>query len=390
MYDRLLVPPEISFFLFGARGTGKTTWTRAAFPGATRFDLRDAGEYLRLLGDPEAFGRALARLTPGTLVVVDEVQRIPELLNEVHRAIEERGLRFVLLGSSTRSLRRAGVNLLGGPATRRTMGPLLPVELGADFDLDRALGIGTLPIVWTSSAPEEALEGYVEAYLSEEIAQEGLVRDLAPFVRALPVAALLHGRKVNVSNVARDAMVGRKTVEGYLDILEDTLVAWRLPGYEPRLRVRERSLPKLYVVDAGLARAMRRLRRGATSPERGALFEGWAANVLRTTFEATTRDVEMSYWSPAGSLTEVDFVLRRDDGSGGDEHVAIETKTAAAHGGPDLKGLRAIAGLPGLRRRILLLAGLRRDERTLDGIDVLTVRTFLDELAAGTLFAPAP
>ena len=145
--------------------------------------------------------------------------------------------------------------------------------------------------------------------------------------------------------------------------------------------MRERSLPKLYVVDAGLARAMRRLRREATPPERGALFKGLVANTLRTTFAATTRDVEMSYWSPAQSGTEVDFVLRRED-----EHVAIETKLAANFGSADLKGLRAIAELPGLRRRVLLLAGAMRDSRTEDGIEVWTMATFVAALAAGALF----
>src|SRR3990170_8709819 len=152
-YPRLLVPPKQSFFLFGMRGVGKSTWARQEFPQAVRFDLLDEGLYQSYLREPRLFGRELARVAPGTWIVLDEVQRLPALLNEVHRSIEERGLRFVLLGSSARKLKQAGTNLLAGRALRRVMSPLLPQELGADFDLDDALRPPTPPPPFFSPSP---------------------------------------------------------------------------------------------------------------------------------------------------------------------------------------------------------------------------------------------
>ena len=186
-------------------------------------------------------------------MVVDEVQRLPSLLNEVHRLIETRRLRFVLLGSSARKLKAAGVNLLAGRALRKTMFPLTAAELGPAFDLDRVLRHGSIPLVWTSDAPRDVLEAYAQLYLREEIRAEALVRNLPGFVRFLPVAALFNGQVINVAGIARETGVARTTVHGYLDILEDTLLVFRLPAYESRPRVRERRLPKLYWVDPGRA-----------------------------------------------------------------------------------------------------------------------------------------
>jgi uncharacterized protein len=237
------VPPG-SFFLVGLRGVGKSTWIREQLPDAHRFDLLDEAIYQGLLADPAPFAGELRRLDPGSWVVVDEVQRLPGLLNEVHRFIEQHGLRFALLGSSARKLRPAGVNLLGGRALWREMLPLTPEELGGDFDLERTLEIGALPLVLDSDSPRETLRAYVQLYLREEIKGEALVRNLPGFARFLPVAGLFHGQLLNVAGIARDAGVARTTVEGYLGVLEDTLLARRLPAHEARLRVRERKHPQ--------------------------------------------------------------------------------------------------------------------------------------------------
>ena len=213
--------------------------------------------------------------------MVDEVQRLPNLLNEVHRFIEERQLKFALLGSSARKLKAAGVNLLAGRALRKTMFPLTPSELGDDFNLEAALRWGTIPLVWVSDERGEVLQSYVQLYLKEEIRAEALVRNLPGFARFLPIAALCHGEVVNISGLARDCGVARTTVQGYLDILEDTLLAFRLPGFEARLRVRERRHPKLYWVDPGLVRTVKKLRGPIAPEERGALFEGWVLHLLR-------------------------------------------------------------------------------------------------------------
>jgi predicted AAA+ superfamily ATPase len=373
--------PSGSFFLFGLRGVGKSTWIRSQLPQAHRFDLLDEGLYQDLLADPGPFAGALRRLDPQSWVVVDEVQRLPGLLNEVHRFIEERGLRFALLGSSARKLRAAGVNLLGGRALWREMFPLTPEELGEDFELDRTLEIGALPLVLGSDSPRETLHAYVQLYLREEIKGEALVRNLPGFARFLPVAGLFHGQLVNVAGIARDAGVARTTVEGYLGVLEDTLLVRRLPAYQARLRVRERKHPKLYWVDPGVARAAKGVQGPVAPEEVGSLLEGWVHTLLCTYIAERELAEELAYWAPAESAKlEVDFVLRR-----GAELCALEVKAAHRIHPGDLAGLRAIADLPGMRRRILVHRG-DRPTRTEDGIDAWPIETLLEALREGRLW----
>jgi predicted AAA+ superfamily ATPase len=380
-YRRLLPPPPGSFFLFGVRGAGKTTWARSAFPGAHTVDLLDEGAFHALLADPGAFGRELAAVSPATTVVVDEIQRLPALLNEVHRAVESRRLRFVLLGSSARRLKTAGTNLLAGRAVVKTMLPFVPAELGPDFEFERTLRYGALPVIWQASNPRAALEAYAQLYLREEIRGEALVRNLPGFVRFLPVAALFHGQTLNVSSLARDAGVFRTTVEGYVSILEDTLLAFRLPAFESRLRVRERRHPKLFWVDPGLVRGTKRQLGPVTAEERGPLFEGWVLTVMRAHNEARPVYEDIWYWAPAEArVTEVDFLLRR-----GRDYLALEVKTRTRVTAEDLVGLRAIAALPGLVRRVLLYLG-RSVQRTGDGIDVWPLGRWLEAMAEDRLW----
>jgi uncharacterized protein len=381
VYSRLLAPPRGSFFLLGPRGTGKTTWLTQHFSSAPRFDLLDEARYQRYLADPAAFQRELHTVPDGSRVVVDEIQRLPALLNEVHRTIEARRLKFALTGSSARKLTRAGVNLLAGRAVRRTMFPLSPAELGADFDLDRVLTIGSLPIVWTADDPEDTLEAYVRMYLKEEIQAEALVRNLPGFARFLPVSALFHGQVLNAAGLARDAGVARSTVVEYLSILEDTLIASRLPAYEGRLRVRERKHPKLYFIDPGLVRALKGAQGSATSDERGPLFEGLIWMLIRLyTDLRKLRPHDAFYWSPAeAQQTEVDLLL-----VAGNEKVAIEVKASKRVRDIHFTGLRAVSELTGLRRRILVSLA-DEDGRTQDGIEVMRFETFVRELEQGTL-----
>jgi predicted AAA+ superfamily ATPase len=363
---RLLQPPRQSFFLFGPRGSGKSTWIRQRFPKALRFDLLDEALYQELLVRPGGFADRIRHLPPRSWICLDEVQRLPSLLNEVHRAIEELGLRFVLSGSSARKLRSGGVNLLAGRALTRTMHPFLSPELEGRFSLESALRMGTLPIVLASNRPEETLQAYVRSYLKEEIQAEAVVRNLAGFARFLPMAALLHGQMVNASSLARDTGVARTTVNDYLQILEDTLLAFRLPGYEAKLRVRERKHPKLYWVDAGLVRAAKDQRGTLAVEERGPLFEGLVANCLRAWNDYRGLYDELSYWSPTESHgLEVDFLLRR-----GKRFIAIEAKSGSRFRTEDTKGLEAIAELPGLSRRLLVYAQSSR-QTTSSGIEVM-------------------
>ncbi len=383
LYPRLLAPPSQSFFLLGLRGSGKSTWARQAFPDSCRFDLLNEALYQDYLRDPSLFGRELTLLPDASTVIVDEVQRLPTLLNEVHRFIEERQFRFVLLGSSARKLKQVGTNLLAGRALQRLLLPLLPGELGADFDLARVLRAGSLAIIWQSPEPAESLRAYVQLFLKEEIQAEALVRNLPGFARFLPIAALFHGQILNTAGLARDAGVARTTVTGYLEILEDTYLAWRLPAYEARLRVKERRHPKLYWTDPGVLRAVRQEYHPPTTLERGPLLEGWIGMLLRAygdpVWGVGRRYETLSYWAPSAGGTEVDFLAERDK-----EFVAIEVKAKTHLETRDFVGLKAIADLPGLRRRAAVFLG-DRPFRTADGIDALPVAHFLDELSGGRL-----
>lgn len=380
-YTRLLRPPKQSFFLFGPRGSGKSTWARRAFPSAHRFDLLDESLYQTLLSDASHFASRLRTFARDQWIWIDEVQRLPSLLNEVHRFIEDKGLRFILTGSSARKLRKTGVNLLAGRALTQTMYPFLPAELGRDFDLDAVLSHGSLPIVWSSQSKRETLRAYVQTYLKEEIQAEALARNLAGFSRFLPVAALFHGQALNVSALARDAGVSRMTVSGYVEILEDTLLAFRLPAYEGKLRVRERKHPKLYWIDPGLVRAIKKQLSPVTREEQGALLEGLVAVVLKAYGEYAGLFDDFAYWSPSDAAkTEVDFLLRKAT-----RFVALEVKSSPRLSNDAFRGLRAIGALPGLARRLLVYTG-GAELRTEDGIEVWPVQRFFEAVEHGLLF----
>jgi len=298
----------------------------------------------------------------------------------VHRAIESSRRRFALLGSSARRLKSAGTNLLAGRASVKTMFPLVPAELGGDFNLERVLTFGSVPIVWRADDSRATLEAYVHLYIREEIRAEAQIRNLPGFLRFLPVAALCHGQVVNISGLARDAATSRTTIDGYLGLLEDTLVATRLPALEQQLRVRERKHPKLYWVDPGLVRAAKKQLGPLTAEERGPLFEGWIFTLLRAHHEVSRLWDEIGYWAPLNARQiEVDFLLRR-----GRDHLAIEVKTTRRVDRIDRTGLAAVAEVPRMRRRILVYLGTQ--QLTVEGIDVWPLATFLEALAADRLW----
>lgn len=373
-YSRLMQAPGASFFLFGVRGVGKSTWVGSVLPEAHWIDLLDERRYNELLADPGMFAAEIATLPPESWVVLDEVQRLPNLLNEVHRHIEQKKLRFALLGSSARKLKTGSTNLLAGRALWKTMYPLTPEELGKDFELGRVLRFGSIPLIWQAENAEATLEAYVQLYLREEIRLEALVRNLPAFARFLPIAALFHGQSINVSSIARDARTARTTIAGYLDILEDTLLTFRLPAFESRLRVRERRLPKLYWIDPGVVRAVKKHTGPVAAEEEGALFEGWVLSLLRTYREERRLCDDLAFWSPHQSRVEVDFLLRRQR-----EFLALEVKASSHFSRSQLDGLLAIGDLPGLVRRILVYRGSSKIT-TPEGIEVWTVSDLLKAL----------
>lgn len=342
MYTRRLRLPARSFFLLGPRGTGKTTWLRRALPSALWFDLLRTETFLELSQQPERFRQRVEATRRGSWVVIDEVQRLPSLLNEVHALVAERGRanQFALSGSSARKLKRLDVNLLAGRAINRQCFPLTAAELGTDFNLEHVLRFGLLPQV--RSDPKfavDTLDAYVSNYLREEIQQEALVRRLDSFARFLQVAAVVNGQVTNLAGVARDAAVARPTVQGYFETLIDTLIGVRLPAWQRRAKVKEVASPKFYLFDCGVARALAgRLREPIDGAERGFLLETLILHELRATIAYENIGGELRYWrTPSGS--EVDFVWTRARRA-----VGIEVKAAAAwrreFGGP-LKSLIA-------------------------------------------------
>ena len=277
--------PSRSFVLVGPRGTGKTTWLRLALPDALWFDLLRTHTILALSRQPESFRQQIEAHPRRGWVVIDEVQRLPALLNEVHALLSERPAhyRFALSGSSARKLRRLDVNLLAGRAVNRQFFPLTAAEIGRGFDLERALRFGVLPQVQSEPADAvDILDAYVTNYIREEILQEALVRSLESFARFLEVAAIMNGQIVNVSGIARDAAVARPTVQGYFGTLVDTLVGIWLPAWRERAKVKEVASPKFYFFDPGVARALAgRVREPVEAAERGFLLETLVLHELR-------------------------------------------------------------------------------------------------------------
>lgn len=376
-YPRLFRLPKASFFLLGMRGVGKSTLIKKTLPGARLINLLDESLYQLYLSKPVAFAEDISDVHPGGWVVVDEVQRLPNLLNEVHRAIEEKKIKFALLGSSARKLRRAGVNLLGGRAVQRFLHPFMPEELGDDFSVEKVLRFGSIPLIWNAEDPAEQLLAYLQLYLKEEIQAEALVRNLPGFARFLPVAALFHGQVVNVEAIGRDCGVARSTVEGYVKILEDTLVAFQLPAYENRLRVRQRTHPKLYWSDPGIVRAAKKQLEGLAIEEKGALFEGLIAQVLKSHHELGILQFDkVSYWSAGKNSVEVDFVIER-----GKEIIGIEAKSGTDPDGRCFAGLSSLKETGKLKRAIVVYTG-KRKYRHSSGAEVLPFNDFMKELAA--------
>lgn len=294
---RFIQPAAGSFFLLGPRGTGKTTWVRQQFPAALTVNLLQPESYRELVARPERLRELVLGNRDRRDVVIDEVQRVPELLYVVHDLLEQPDApRFILTGSSARKLRRGGVNLLAGRAAMRTTHPFMASELPT-FDLGKWLGTGLIPLVVTAADPADTLAAYVGAYVEQEVRAEGLVRQVGDFARFLEVVSFSHGSVLTVSNVARETSVHRKAVEGYLDVLEDLLVAFRVPVFTKRASRATVAHPKFYFFDTGVFRALRPtgpLDRPAEID--GAALEGLVAQHLRAWIAYSGAAVDLYYW----------------------------------------------------------------------------------------------
>lgn len=358
-----------SQFLFGPRQTGKTFLVRQALPGVRAYDLLDSAVYLSLSQNPARLGEELA--AGERTVVIDEIQRLPELLKEVHRLIETRGVRFLLTGSSARKLRRGGVNLLGGRARTRALHPLTRAELGRHFDLARALERGLLPSIYFSSDPAADLDAYTGTYLQQEIVAEGATRNVPAFSRFLRVAALCNATLVNFSAIANDAQVPRTTVYEYFEILRDTLLLHEVPAWRASIKRKPLVSSKYYFFDVGVASRLQGRRPAPGTPEFGFAFETWLLHEL-----LCRRDyaggAPVSHWRSSSGF-EVDFVLG--------DHTAVEVKAKTSVSARDLRSLRALSEERKLAR--YLCVSLEPRTRRVDGITVLPWKSFLEGLGAG-------
>lgn len=337
LISRFFEPPKQSYFLFGPRGTGKSTFIRGRYKHALYLDMLDPEVFRTYTATPERLRERIMASPELSTVIVDEIQKVPELLGLVHALIEEkRNITFVLTGSSARTLKRSGVNLLAGRALLNHLHPFMAAELGPLFALDRALRDGTLPIVWASPNPRQVLETYIALYIREEVQMEGLVRNIGNFLRFIDAISFSHASVLNVSNVARECSVNRKIVEGYIEILEDLLLAYRIPVFSKRARRAVSTHPKFYLFDCGVYRSIRA--RGPldrTEEIEGMTLEGLVGQHLRAWIDYSDSGHELFYWRTR-SGTEVDFIVY-----GPDEFIALEVKNSTVLHPKDFGGLRS-------------------------------------------------
>ncbi|MDE0118865.1 MAG: AAA family ATPase [Bdellovibrionales bacterium] len=329
MYSRLLALPKKSFFLFGPRGTGKSVWLKQHLSFADlSINLLKSKEYLQYKKNPSLLEQEVSALKKRKAwIVIDEVQKCPELLDEVHALLFEskNNYRFALSGSSARQLKRSQANMLAGRALSKKMFPLSRLEIGKNFKLQEILCYGQLPLSVTESNIAnkiEFLDAYIETYLKEEIQQEALVRNLNNFYRFLSIAALMNGQVLNISNIARDVGVARSTVQGYFSILEDTLLAWYLPAYRNKAKVKEIAHTKFYLFDCGVQRALAGLHRDKPSiNEIGFLFETFILNEFRAINSWMSHGARFFYWRTE-SGNEVDLIWKK-----GHQSIGFEIKS---------------------------------------------------------------
>jgi len=364
-----------SAFLWGARQTGKSTLLKMLYPKSLYFDLLLSEEYNRFISNQGLLRQIVESSTPSDPVIIDEIQRIPQLLNEVHWLIVNKGVQFILSGSSTRKILKSGGNLLGGRAIRYELYPLSFSEI-PDFNLLHALNYGLLPRHYLSKSPQKLISSYIGSFLKDEIANEAKIRNIPSFSRFLEVSAFSNGEIVNYANIASECGVSAPTIKEYFQILEDTLVGRFLPSYQKKPKRRVILSPKFYLFDIGVANAL--LKRGeikAGSEMFGHAFEHFIYNEIIAHQHYSGIDYQLSYWRTTSQF-EVDFIL-------GDHEVAIEVKSTELASPRHLKGLKAFAEEYKVKR--LILVSNDQYSRKTENITIIPWREFLLQLWSGLI-----
>lgn len=371
---RNLHPPKESYFLFGPRGTGKSTWLINQYPKARRIDLLLAEEERRLLSYPERIRREVETMMPGSVLILDEIQRVPRLLPEIHALIEEkRGIQFILTGSSARKLRRSSSDLLGGRAEVMQMGPFIASELGSEFNLSKALRTGMIPLVWCSTDPQDRLKNYLQLYVKEEVQAEGLVRKIGDFSRFLEVASFSCASLWTATDIGREANIKRSTINNYFQILEELFLSFSLPVFSKKAKRRLVSHSKFYFFDVGVYRFLRP--QGIldnTAEIEGVALETLVAQHLRSWVFSQNHPHSFCFWRTQTKL-EVDFVIYGPKG-----FWAIEVKRSENLGPDDFRAMKAFQEEYPQATCFFVTYGKRRER--VRGFDLIPAETFLRQL----------
>lgn len=372
-YNRILTLKEAavdSLFLWGARQVGKSTLLESLFPNARYYDLLKSEEFERLLRRPQLLREELQIFDEKTLVVIDEVQKIPQLLDEVHWLMVNCGIRFILCGSSARKLKRVGTNLLGGRALKCIMYPFVSSEI-PDFNLIRGINNGMIPRHYMIDSPVRRLQSYIGIYLDEEIRMEAQLRNLSSFTRFLEVAAQCCGEIVNYTNIAQDCGVSAVTVKEYFNILEQTLIGYMIPAFTLSKKRRAIGAPKFYYFDVGVANYL--LHRNNLNPgsvDFGHAFEHFMIQEIIAYLGYHYSNEKISYWRTASGY-EVDTII-------GEGRIAIELKSAEEVQSKHVKGLKAFSeDFPDSR---LIIVSLDKNKRIMNGIEIIPAIEFLSDL----------
>ena len=364
-----------AMFLFGGRQTGKSTLLKERFPKAVYIDLLKSDVRNRFKQHPEEFRESLLRYPPETLVIVDEIQKVPDLLDEVHWLMVEKGLWFILSGSSARKIKKSGANNLGGRAIPETLFPLVSAEI-PDFDLERAVQNGMIPRHYMVANARNRMRAYIDLYLKEEIIEEALVQNVDEFVRFMEVAAVMDGEILNYENVASDCEVSANTVKAYYKILVDTLLGFEVPAYRKVIKRKLYKSPRFYYFDVGIANHLtKRYHLAPKTPEYGHAFEHLIMQEIVAYLGYTNSDEELTYWHTYENL-EVDAVI-------GDARVAIEIKSKEHIDHDDKKGVTEFAKEHPLAKQIIVSKD--RISRRSGDVDLYYVTDFFKALWAGEI-----